>query len=52
VIDGVEADVLAVDLERHEHHLYVDELPVLPDATGDPVAEVPGNAPTFAPRVI
>ena len=37
VVDRVEADVLAVDPERHEHHLHVDQLPVLPYATSDPV---------------
>ena len=37
VVDRVEADVLAVDRQRHEHHLDVDQLPVLPCAASDPV---------------
>ena len=36
-VDRVEADVLALDAERYEHHLHVDRLSVLPDATSDPV---------------
>ena len=41
VVDRVEADVLPVEPERHEHHLHVDQLPVLPNATGDPVGTPP-----------
>ena len=46
VVDRVEADVLTLDPERHEHHLDVDRLPVLPDATGDPVGT------TFLERLV
>jgi len=57
VVDRVEADVLTVDLERHEHHLHVDELPVLPYATGDPVGatalhRLAGDLLAFSPQVL
>ena len=37
VVDRVEADVLAVELERDEHHLDVDELAVLSRTTSDAI---------------
>ena len=57
VVDRVEADVLAVDPERHEHHLHVDELPVLPYATRDPVGttlleRLAGDVPAFSAEVL
>ena len=57
VVDGVEADVLTVDPERHEHHLDVDQLPVLPYATGDPVGttsleRLVGDVPAFSAEVL
>ena len=57
VVDRVEADVLAVDPERHEHHLHVDQLPVLPYATSDPVGttsleRLVGDVPAFSAEVL
>ena len=57
VVDRVEADVLTVDPERHEHHLYVDQLPVLPYATSDPVGSTSlerlvGDVPAFSAEVL
>jgi hypothetical protein len=57
VVDRIEADVLAVGPERHEHHLHVDRLPVLPHATRDPVgatslARLAGDVPAFAAEVL
>ena len=57
VVDRVEADMLAVDAERHEHHLHVDRLPVLPDATSDPVGttfleRLVGDVPALSAEVL
>ncbi len=57
VVDRVEADVLTVDPERHEHHLHVDQLPVLPYATSDPVGttsleRLVGDVPAFSAEVL
>ncbi len=57
VVDRVEADVLAVGGERHEHHLHVDQLPVLPDATSDPVGatsleRLAGDIPAFSAEIL
>ena len=57
VVDRVEADVLAVGGERHEHHLHVDQLPVLPDATSDPVGTTSleglvGDVPAFSAEIL
>jgi hypothetical protein len=57
VVDRVEADVLPLDAERHEHHLHVDQLPVLPHATSDPVGttsleRLVGDVPAFSAEVL
>jgi hypothetical protein len=57
VVDRVEADVLTSDPERHEHHLHVDQLPVLPHATSDPVGTIVlerlvGDVPAFSAKVV
>src|SRR5207253_9134481 len=57
MVDRVEADVLTVDRQRHEHHLDVDQLPVLPCAAGDPVrtttlARFVGDVPAFSAEVL
>ena len=57
VVDRVEADVLTVDPKRDEHHLHVDQLPVLPYATGDPVGaasleRLVGDVPPFSAELL
>ena len=57
VVDRVEADVLTVDPERHEHHLHVDQLAVLACATGDAVGPTfverfAGDVPAFSTEVV
>ena len=49
--------MLTVDPERHEHHLHVDQLPVLPHATSDPVGttsleRLVGDVPAFSAEVL
>ena len=56
VVDRVEADVLAVDPERHEHHLHVDERSVLSPAACDPMRatgleRLAGDVPPFSAKV-
>jgi hypothetical protein len=57
VVDRIEADMLAVDPERHEHHLHVDQLPVPSYATSDPVGttfleRLVGDVPALAAEVL
>ena len=56
VVDRVEADVLAVDPERHEHHLHVDKRSVLSPAACDPMRapgleRLAGHVPPFVAKV-
>ena len=57
VVDRGEADPLAIDPERHEHHLHVHQLPVLPYATSDPIgttdlSRLVSDGPAFLTEVL
>ena len=57
VVDGVETDMLAVQLERDEHHLHVDQLAVLSRTTGDAVDAtsrecLAGDVPPFSAELV
>ncbi len=57
VVDRVEADVLTLDRERHEHHPHVDQLAVLAHATGSTAGAAfvecfERDVPTLATEVV